>query len=49
MSEEQAPPTAPAMVVAEAHNIDTYHIPKALFESVKLSMGEEALERQGQC
>ncbi|KAL8803174.1 MAG: hypothetical protein Q9182_003346 [Xanthomendoza sp. 2 TL-2023] len=31
MSEEQAPPTAPAMVVAEAHNIDTYNIPKAMF------------------
>ncbi|KAL8898762.1 MAG: hypothetical protein Q9207_006540 [Kuettlingeria erythrocarpa] len=32
MSEEQAPPTAPAMVVAEAHNIDSYHVPKAMFE-----------------
>ncbi|KAI4141457.1 MAG: hypothetical protein LQ341_003515 [Variospora aurantia] len=31
MSEEQPPPTAPAMVVAEAHQIDTYHVPEAMF------------------
>lgn len=34
MSEEQAPPKGPDMVVGEAHNIDTYNVPKAMLESV---------------
>ena len=35
MSEEQAPPKGgPDLVVGEAHNIDTYDVPKAMLESV---------------
>ncbi|CAO1604483.1 acetyl-coenzyme A synthetase 2 [Xanthoria calcicola] len=32
MSEEQAPPKGPDMVVGEAHNIDTYNVPKAMLD-----------------